>query len=126
LEALFSESDVVSLHVPLTPETRNLVNDRRLAMMKPTAFLINTSRGWVIDELALRKALDAGRLAGAALDVLSAEPPPPDHPLIGAPRCIVTPHIAWSTAGARRRLMGTVVENLAAFLGGRPINVVNP
>jgi len=126
LDEIFAAADAVSLHVPLTPQTDKLVNARRLATMKPTAFLINTSRGAVVNERALRDALDRGRIAGAALDVLSVEPPPPDHPLIGAPRCIVTPHVAWSSREARTRLMDAVVENLRAFLAGRPINVVDP
>jgi len=102
------------------------VNAARLSLMKPTAFLINTSRGQVVDELALRRALEAGRIAGAAVDVLSAEPPPPDHPLVGAPNCLVTPHIAWASREARARLMATVTENLRAFLAGAPVNVVRP
>ncbi len=124
LDEAFAAADAVSLHVPLTPRNERLVDAARLASMKPTAFLINTSRGQVIDERALRDALDRGRIAGAALDVLSVEPPPPDHPLIGAPNCIVTPHIAWSSREARARLMDAVAENLRAFQTGRPINVV--
>ncbi len=125
LETVFRESDVVSLHCPLTPQTKNLVNAQRLALMKPTAFLINTSRGPLIDELALAEALNAGRLAGAAMDVLSAEPPPENHPLLKAQNCIITPHIAWATYAARKRLMKAVVENVAGFLKGKPVNVVN-
>ena len=126
LDALFERSDVVSLHCPLTPETRDLVNAERLARMKPTAFLINTGRGPLVNERDLAEALDAGRLAGAGLDVLSAEPPPADHPLLAARNCLITPHIAWATRAARERLMRTVVENVRAFLAGAQQNRVTP
>ncbi len=125
LETLFQESDAVTLHCPLTGQTRGLVNAQRLASMKPSAFLINTSRGPLVDEPALAGALEAGTLAGAALDVLSAEPPPPDHPLLSAPHCILTPHIGWATTAARRRLMEIVVTNVRRFLEGHPQNVVS-
>jgi glycerate dehydrogenase len=125
LDFLFSESDVVSLHCPLTPATERLVNARRLARMKPTAFLLNTSRGPLVDELALADALKSGRLAGAALDVLSVEPPSADNPLLTAKNCLITPHIAWATRAARARLMKTAVDNVRAFLTGKPQNVVN-
>ena len=125
LERLFRESDVVSLHVPLTPETDGMVNAERLALMKPTSFLINTSRGPLIDEQALADALNAGRLAGAGLDVLAVEPPDPNNPLMGAQNCTITPHIAWATKSARSRLLNTAVENVGAFLAGSPQNVVN-
>jgi glycerate dehydrogenase len=125
LDYLFSESDVLSLHCPLTPETKHLVNARRLARMKPTAFLLNTSRGPLVDEAALAGALNSGRLAGAALDVLSVEPPPADSPLLTAKNCLITPHIAWATRAARARLMKTAVDNVRAFLAGKPQNVVN-
>ena len=125
LDALFCESDVVSLHCPLTPETENMVNGARLALMKKTAFLINTSRGPLVDEVALAATLNAGQIAGAGLDVLSVEPPPAHHPLIGAKNCIITPHIAWATQSARSRLLATAVENIAAFLAGTPQHVVN-
>lgn len=124
LDTLFAESDVVSLHCPLTPETQGLVNADRLARMKPTAFLLNTARGPLIDEPALARALNAGQIAGAALDVLSTEPPSPDNPLLTAQNCILTPHIAWATLAARQRLMDTVTANFRAFLTGRPVNVV--
>ena len=101
LSNLFSQGDVVSLHCPLTPETKHLVNAQRLARMKPTAFLLNTSRGPLIDEAALAEALNSGRIAGAALDVLSAEPPPADNPLQTAKNCLITPHNAWAMRGAR-------------------------
>lgn len=125
LDYLFSESDVVSLHCPFTPETKHLVNAERLARMKPTAFLLNTSRGPLIDEAALADALNSGRIAAAALDVLSAEPPPADNPLLTAKNCLITPHNAWAMRAARARLMKTSVENVRAFLVGRPQNVVS-
>jgi len=125
LEHLFRQSDVVTLHCPLTPQTAGLINRERLSWMKPGAFLINTSRGPLIDEQALANALNSGRLAGAALDVLSREPPPADNPLLHAANCIVTPHLAWATQAARRRLMKVAVENVRAFLSGKPQNVVN-
>ena len=125
LETLFRTSDVISLHCPLTPETRNLVNGQRLAWMKPSAFLLNTSRGGLVDEPALAQALDSGRIAGAAVDVLSTEPPPADNPLLQAKNCIVTPHFAWATRAARMRLLKIAVENVRSFLAGKPQNVVN-
>ncbi|HUL50980.1 MAG TPA: D-2-hydroxyacid dehydrogenase [Candidatus Nitrosotalea sp.] len=125
VETVFRESDVVSLHCPLTPETRNLVNAQRLQRMKPTAFLLNTSRGPLIDEAALAAALNAGRIAGAGLDVLSVEPPPAGNPLFEARNCLITPHIAWATRAARARLMQTAVANVRAFLKGDSVNVVN-
>ena len=125
LETLLRESDVVSLHCPLTPETNKLINRERLALMKPTALLINTSRGPLIDEMALAEALEAGKLAGAGLDVLATEPPPEHNPLLHAKNCQITPHIAWATRSSRNRLLNTSVENVAAFLAGKPQNVVN-
>ncbi len=125
LDTLFSTSNVVSLHCPLTPETKHLVNAPRLARMKPTAFLLNTSRGPLIDEAALAEALNAGRIAAAALDVLSAEPPPAGNPLLTAKNCLITPHNAWAMRAARARLMKTTVENVRAFLAGTPQNVVS-
>ncbi|WCJ59834.1 D-2-hydroxyacid dehydrogenase [Fontisphaera persica] len=125
LESLLCTSDVVSLHCPLTAETRGLLNAERLAWMKPSAYLINTARGALIVEADLAKALHEGRIAGAAVDVLSQEPPPPDHPLLQAPRCIITPHHAWATRAARERLLRVSVDNLRAFLNGQPQNVVN-
>ena len=124
LAELLKESDVVSLHCPLTPETELLMNTERLAMMKASAYLINTSRGLLIDEAALAEALRIGNLAGAGLDVLSQEPPPADNPLLKAPNCYVTPHLAWATLAARQRLMAVVVDNVRAFLDGRPQNQV--
>jgi len=126
LDEVFRRSDVVSLHCPLTPETTGFVNAARLALMKPTAFLLNTGRGPLIVEADLAAALEAGRIAGAGLDVLAVEPPPAGHPLLRAKHCLITPHIAWATRAARARLLSTVVANLAAFLAGRPQNIVNP
>jgi glycerate dehydrogenase len=123
LETLFRDSDVLSLHCPLTPETEGIVSAQRLALMKPTALLVNTSRGPLIDEGALAQALREKRLAGAGLDVLSVEPPPADHPLIGL--CTLTPHLAWATRSARRRLLEVVTQNVAAYLAGTPQNVVS-
>jgi glycerate dehydrogenase len=125
LDRLFAESDVVSLHCPLTPDTRALVNAARLALMKPTAFLVNTARGALVDEAALAAALDAGRIAGAGLDVLSVEPPPATNPLLAARNCVITPHVAWATRAARTRLIERTAENMRAFAAGTPRNVVN-
>lgn len=125
LESLFRGSDVISLHCPLTLETKHLVNAERLSWMKHTAFLLNTSRGPLIDEHALAKALNSDRIAGAGLDVLAEEPPPADNPLLRAKNCLITPHIAWATRAARARLMQVAVANVRAFLQGKPQNVVN-
>ncbi len=124
LEELLRTSDVVSLHCPLTPETDRLINAERLGLMKPGAYLINTGRGQLVDEDALAAALKQKRLAGAGLDVLSVEPPPGSNPLLTAPNCFVTPHIAWATRAARQRLLDTVIANVGAFVEGRPQNVV--
>ncbi len=125
LDTLFRTSDVISLHCPLTPETRAMVDAKRLAQMKPDAFLINTARGLLIQEADLADALNAGRLAGAGLDVLSVEPPTETHPLLHARNCVITPHIAWATRAARGRLLHLTAENLRAFLRGTPQNIVN-
>jgi glycerate dehydrogenase len=125
LETLLRQSDVVSLHCPLTPPTKSFVNRERLSLMKPTAFLLNTSRGPLIDEAALADALNSERIAGAGLDVLSVEPPPAGNPLFQAKNCLITPHIAWATRSARSRLMQAAVANIRAFLAGKPQNVVN-
>ena len=125
LDTLFRESDVLSVHCPLTPETRGLVNAARLATMKPSAYVLNTSRGPVVNEADLADALNTGRIVGAGLDVLSTEPPAADNPLLNAKNCIVTPHIAWATKAARGRLLATVVANVRAFLDGHPQNVVS-
>ena len=124
LDRLFAESDVVSLHCPLTPATQELVNAARLARMKPTALLINTARGGLVNEADLAAALDAGTIAGAGLDVLSVEPPSAANPLLRARNCVITPHIAWATRNARRRLIEATAGNVAAFLAGHPQNVV--
>jgi glycerate dehydrogenase len=124
-DEVFRRADVLTLHCPLTPATKGIVNAERLALMKPNAFLINTSRGPLIDELALADALNSGKIAGAGLDVLSVEPPAADHPLYRAKNCFITPHYAWATKAARQRLMDVSVKNLAAFLSGSPQNVVS-
>jgi glycerate dehydrogenase len=123
---LFAEADVITLHCPLTADNARFVNAALLARCKPSALFINTARGGLIDEPALAAALNQGRLAGAALDVLSSEPPRADNPLLTARNCIVTPHMAWASLPSRRRLMRTTVENVKGFLAGRPINMVNP
>lgn len=124
LDTLLRESDVISLHAPLVQENAGMINKEQLGKMKRTAFLINTSRGGLIVEQDLADALNEGRLAGAALDVLGVEPPSPVNPLLSAKNCIVTPHIAWATKQARSRLMSVAVENVAAFLRGKPVNIV--
>jgi glycerate dehydrogenase len=125
IDDVFRRADVLTLHCPLTLATKSIVNAQRLSLMKPTAFLINTSRGPLIDEPALADALNSGKIAGAGLDVLSVEPPPANHPLYNAKNCFITPHYAWATRAARQRLMDVSVRNLAAFLGGSPQNVVS-
>jgi len=122
---LFSLADIVSLHCPLTSQTRGLVSRRLIERMKPTAFLVNTARGPLVDERDLAEALRSGRVAGAALDVLFVEPPGLDNPLLTAPNCLLTPHQAWASLAARRRLMASSVENVRSFLAGHPIHVVN-
>jgi glycerate dehydrogenase len=125
LDELFARSDVISLHCPLTPDTAGLVNRRRLLLVKPSAFLINTARGGLVVEADLAEALNDGRLAGAAVDVVSQEPIRPDNPLLTARNCLITPHIAWASREARRRLLRATIANVANFLAGRPTNVVN-
>jgi glycerate dehydrogenase len=125
LDELLARADVVSLHCPLLPQTRHIINAKSLAKMKPTAVLINTSRGPLVVEQDLADALNDGRIAGAAVDVLSIEPPSPDNPLLHAKNCIVTPHIAWASKESRSRLLDTAIANLRAFLGGHSVNVVN-
>lgn len=128
LDEILASSDFVSLHCPLTPNTKNIIDDRALALMKPSAFLINTARGGLVDEAALIRTLRNKRLAGAALDVISQEPPPEDHPIIKAAEeldnLLVTPHCAWSTREARERLMDEVAKNIVAFLSGEERNRV--
>ena len=122
---LLEESDVVSLHCPLFPETKGLINKERLQLMKRSAFLLNTSRGPVIVDSDLAEALNNEVIAGAGIDVLSVEPPSQDNPLFSAKNCIITPHIAWATKEARTRLMDIAINNLTVFLNGNPVNVVN-
>ena len=124
-ETVFSESDVVSLHCPLTDENQGFVNADLLIQMKPTAFLVNTARGPLVNEADLAKALNEEQIAGAATDVLSVEPPSADNPLFEAKNLIITPHIGWATRAARERLMNIAADNLRAFLKGTPQNVVN-
>lgn len=124
-EQLFRQADVLSLHCPLTEETRHLVNAERLSLMKPTAILINTGRGPLVDEAALAQALNEGRIMAAGVDVLEEEPPRKGSPLIGAQNCFITPHIAWATKAARERLMNIAVANVKAFQEGNPQNVVS-
>jgi glycerate dehydrogenase len=125
IEELLQGSDVISIHCPLTPETKGLINKDTLKTMKPTAFLLNTSRGPIIVDQDLADALNNNEIAGAGIDVLSVEPPPKDNPLFKAKNCLITPHLAWATKEARTRLMNGVVENVSAFLSGKPVNVVN-
>lgn len=124
-ETLFKESDFLTLHCPLNSESALAVNKESLALMKPTAYIVNTARGGVVDEPALAEALEKGVIAGAALDVLTEEPMAEDCPLFGAKNCIITPHVAWAALETRTRLVDLVAENLAAFVAGTPINVVN-
>ncbi|MEO0475114.1 MAG: D-2-hydroxyacid dehydrogenase [Planctomycetota bacterium] len=125
VDALFEQADVVSLHCPLTPKTEGLVNSARLASMKTSSYIINTGRGPLIDEQALADALANGTIAGAGLDVLSSEPPSEDNPLLTAPNCIITPHIAWATVASRSRLLKIAADNVKAYLDGSPVNVVS-
>ena len=125
LNDLLKDSDVVSIHTPLTPETKGLVSSGFLRKMKPTAFLINTSRGPAVVDGDLADALNNGIIAGAGLDVLSAEPPESNNPLLTAKNCVITPHIAWASFETRQRLMKIAEENFRAFLSGKPVNTVN-
>jgi glycerate dehydrogenase len=125
LHELFSTSDFISLHCPLRKDNNQFVNRDLLSIMKPSAYLINTSRGQLIHEADLRHALKHKLLAGAALDVLSVEPPPGDHPLVGISNCLITPHNAWLSFEARQRIMDTTIANIARALAGKPQNVVN-
>jgi glycerate dehydrogenase len=128
LMELFRQADVITLHCPLTPQTKNLINADTLSLMKPTALLVNTARGALIAETALIQALSQNRLAAAALDVISREPPPADHPIIQAAKeldnLLVTPHTAWSAREARERLLQEVANNINAFFQGKPQNIV--
>jgi len=125
LDTLARESDFISLHCPLTKDTNGLVNAEFLSKMKENAFLVNTSRGPVVDEQALADALNEDRIAGVGVDVLSTEPPKAENPLLTAKNCYITPHIAWAPLETRQRLMDIFVENIRAFINGSPINVVN-
>ena len=125
LDQLFSECHIISLHCPLTPETHELVNARRLALMKPNAILINTGRGPLVNEQDLADALNSGKIYAAGVDVLSSEPPRADNPLLTAKNCYITPHIAWASTEARERLMNIAISNLQAYISGTPENVVN-
>ena len=125
LDRTFAEADTLNLHYPLTEATEKMVDAERLSRMKPGAFLINTSRGPLLDEQAVTKALNAGRLAGAGLDVLSVEPAEKGNPLLQAKNSFITPHIAWATHEARCRLFSIALKNIQGFLLDRPLNVVN-
>lgn len=124
LDELFQTSDVLSLHCPLTDDTRHIVNEATLKLMKPTAILINTGRGPLVDEDALAQVLNSGCIYAAGLDVLSCEPPRHDNPLLSARNCYITPHLGWATVEARERLMQIAAENLEAFISGHPRNNV--
>ena len=124
-DEIFERSDVLTLHCPLTEDTRDLIDATSLARMKQSALLINTARGPLVNEGDLAAALNAGRIAGAGLDVLSSEPPKPDHPLFSAKNCIITPHIAWASRASRGRLIEVATENVKAFLEGKARNVVS-
>lgn len=124
-EQFFASSDVISLHCPLTPATHHIINKETISMMKPSAILINTGRGPLIDEEALAEALKEHSIYAAGVDVLTQEPPKDGSPLIGLDNCFITPHIAWATSAARVRLLNIALDNVQAFLGGQPQNVVN-
>ena len=126
LEQLLRSSDVISLHAPLTEATRGMIGARELALMKPTALLINTARGGLVDEAALAEALRAGRIGGAGFDVLDSEPPPASNPLLAlrTANFILTPHVAWASAGAMQTLADMLIENIEAFAAGAPLNLV--
>ncbi len=125
LETLYAQSDVISLHCPLTDENTGMIDRESIGRMKDGVILINTARGGLVDEGALREALIGGKVAAAGLDVVSREPIPADHPLLGLDNCLITPHIAWAPRESRLRLMDIAAENLRAYLAGAPVNVVN-
>jgi len=124
IKILCSESDFITLHAPITNENKGIINKDLLSLMKPSAFLVNTGRGGLINEADLREALENNQIRGAGLDVLSKEPPPENHPLIGMINCIITPHNAWAAKNSRIRLLDIVGENIKAFINGKPENVV--
>ena len=126
LDTLLTESDIISLHCPLFPETEKIINAASIRKMKDGAILINTARGSLLDEAAVADALACGKLSAAAVDVVSEEPMKQENPLLTAPNCIITPHMAWAPVESRQRLLNCVVENIRAFLEGCPQNVVNP
>ena len=125
LDELLQSSDVVTLHCPLTNDNKGMVNSDFLEKMKPTAYLLNTARGPLIDEAALLNALQQKSIAGAALDVLAQEPPSPNNPLLLLDNCLITPHIAWATTASRQRLMDIAIDNLRAFINGKPLNLIS-
>ena len=125
LEELLARSDVISIHCPLTEKTQRLINAETIAKMKDGAILINTSRGPILDEAAVKEALCSGKLRYAAVDVACVEPIPADSPLLSAPNCIITPHMAWAPAESRQRILQSTVASIDAFLAGSPVNVVN-
>lgn len=125
LDELFASADAISLNCPQTPDNGGFVNARLLALMKPSAYLLNLARGGLVNEADLAEALRSGQLAGAGLDVVAHEPMLADNPLLHAPNCIFTPHIAWASLAARKRLTAIVAANVASYLAGKPINVVN-
>ena len=126
LDELLQRSDIISLHCPLFPETREIINAQTIARMKDGAILLNTARGPLISEDAVARALHTGKLRGAAMDVVTQEPIPTDSPLLTAPNCILTPHMAWAPTESRAMLLNCVADNIRAFLEGHPQNVVNP
>ena len=125
LEQLLRESDFVTIHCPLTPQTRHLIDEKALAIMKPSAFLINTARGAIVDEAALIRALENGQIAGAGLDVQETEPPAENNPLYTLDNVIITPHMGWKGMETRQRLVGVIAENIRSFFDGSPVNVVS-
>lgn len=125
LQSLLASADVVSLHCPLTEGTKHLIHRETLRLMKPSAILINTGRGPLVDDEALAEALNEGRLRAYCADVVTEEPPKADHPLLHAPNAFITPHIAWATVEARKRLLQTAIGNVEAFVNGHPVNVVS-
>lgn len=126
LDTLFERSDIISLHCPYTAENAQMINENTIAKMKDGAILLNTARGGLVNEQAVKDALVRGKLRGAAVDVVSQEPIDPDNPLLTAPNCIITPHMAWAPVESRQRVIDCVTKNIEAFLAGKPVNVVNP